>query len=156
MSLENASCGSEHKCFGALDAPFIGYQHNAVLITCLYVSDYKIVGRALKWAQYNARGGAHDPGKQVYCTYIIFIDNGFILLRLGGARNTFSLDMGALQKYLYFAIVTLSIHFSYYALQYVKVICINIKCGCSHLGVATIAIHHFHGPCNRGLGRDLG
>ena len=27
-----------------------------------------------------------------------FIDNGFILLRLGGARNTFSLDMGALQK----------------------------------------------------------
>ena len=61
MSLENASCGSEHKCFGALDAPFIGYQHNAVLITFLYVSDYKIVGRALKWAQCNARGGAHDP-----------------------------------------------------------------------------------------------
>ena len=58
----------------------------------------------------------------------------------GGARNTFSLDMGALQKYLYFAIVTLSIHFSYYALQYVKVICINIKCGCGHLGVATFAI----------------
>ena len=87
MSLENASCGSEHKCFGALDAPFIGYQHNAVLITCLYVSDYKIVGRALKWAQCNARGGAHDPGERY--TYIIFIDNGFILLRLGGARNTF-------------------------------------------------------------------
>ena len=96
MSLENASCGSEHKCFGALDAPFIGYQHNAVLITCLYVSDYKIVGRALKWAQCNARGGAHDPVERY--TYIIFIDNGFILLRLGGARNTFSLDMGALQK----------------------------------------------------------
>ena len=69
MSLENASCGSEHKCFGALDAPFIGYQHNAVLITCLYVSDYKIVGRALKWAQCNARGGAHDPGERY--TYII-------------------------------------------------------------------------------------
>ena len=96
MSLENASCGSEHKCFGALDAPFIGYQHNAVLITCLYVSDYKIVGRALKWAQCNARGGAHDPGERY--TYIIFIDNGFVLLRLRGARNTFSLDMGALQK----------------------------------------------------------
>ena len=66
MSLKNASCGSEHKCFGALDAHFIGYQHNAVLITCLYVSDYKIVGRALKWAQCNARGGAHDPREQVY------------------------------------------------------------------------------------------
>ena len=46
MSLENASCCKEHKCFGALDAHFIGHQHNAVLITYLYVSDYKIVGRA--------------------------------------------------------------------------------------------------------------
>ena len=55
--------------------------YNAVLITCLYVSDYKIVGRALKWAQCNARGGAHDPGEQVYIHN--FIDNGFILLRLG-------------------------------------------------------------------------
>ena len=71
MSLENASCGSEHKCFGALDAHFIGYQHNAVLITCLYVSDYKIVGRALKWAQCNARGGAHNPGEQVYIIEIL-------------------------------------------------------------------------------------
>ena len=88
MSLENASCGSEHKCFGALDAHFIGYQHNAVLITCLYVSDYKIVGRALKWAQCNGytyiikEGARMTPGNRY--TYIIFIDNGFILLRLGG------------------------------------------------------------------------
>ena len=96
MSLENASCGSEHKCFGALDAPFIGYQHNAVLITCLYVSDYKIVGRALKWAQCNARGGAHDPGEQVYIHN--FYRQWFYFNALGGARNTFSLDMGALQK----------------------------------------------------------
>ena len=66
MSLEIASCGSEHKFFGALDAHFIGYQRNAVLITCLYISNYKIVGRALKWAQCNARGGTHDPGEQVY------------------------------------------------------------------------------------------
>ena len=97
MSLENASCGSEHKCFGALDTHFIGYQHNAVLITCLYVSDYKIVGRALKWAQCNARGGVHDPREQVYI-HTFYRQFGFILLRLGGARNTFSLDMGALQK----------------------------------------------------------
>ena len=97
MSLENASCCSEHKCFRALDAHFIGYQHNAVLITCLYVSDYKIVGRALKWAQCNARGDAHDPREQVYI-HNFYRQFGFILLRLGGARNTFSLDMGALQK----------------------------------------------------------
>ena len=77
------------------------------------------------------------PGNRY--TYIIIIDNGFVLLRLGGVRNTFSLDMGALQKQLYFAIVTLSIHFSYYALQYIKVICIKIKYGCGHLGVATFA-----------------
>ena len=97
MSLENASCCSEHKCFGALDAHFMGYQHNAVLITCLYVSDYKIVGRALNWAHCNARGGAHDPREQVYIQNF-YRQFGFILLRLGGARNTFSLDMGALQK----------------------------------------------------------
>ena len=78
------------------------------------------------------------PGNRY--TYIIIIDNGFVLLRLGGVRNTFSLDMGALQKQLYFAIVTLSIHCSYYALQYIKVICIKIKYGCGHLGVATFAI----------------
>ena len=29
-----------------LDAHFIGYQHDAVLITYLYVSDSEIVGRA--------------------------------------------------------------------------------------------------------------
>ena len=76
MSLENASCGSKHKCFGTLDAHFIGYQYNAVLIACLYVSDYKIVGRALKWEQCNARGGVHDPGEQVYTLF--FIRNRFI------------------------------------------------------------------------------
>ena len=82
MSLENAH--------------FIGYQHNAVLITCLYVSDYKIVRRALKWAQCNARGGAHDPGEQVYINN--FYRQWFYFIAIGGARNTFSLDMGALQK----------------------------------------------------------
>ena len=96
MSLENASCGSEHKCVGALDAHFIGYQQNAVLITCLYVSDYKIVGRALKWAQCNARGGAHNPGEQVYIHN--YYRQWFYFIAIGGSANTFSLDMRALQK----------------------------------------------------------
>ena len=82
MSLENASCGSEHKCFGALDAHFIGYQHNAVLTS----------GRNVM-----LEGARMTPGNRY--TYIIFIDNLVLFYcDWGGARNTFSLDMGALQK----------------------------------------------------------
>ena len=113
MSLENASCGSEHKCFGALDAPFIGYQHNAVLITCLYVSDYKIVGRVLKWAQCNARGGAHDPGEQVYIHN--FYRQWFYFIAIGGSVKYFLFRYGGLAKiiiilpsllYLFISVIT--------------------------------------------------
>ena len=96
MSLENASCGSEHKCFGALDAHFIGYQHNAVLITCLYVSDYKIVERALKWAQCNARGGAHNPGEQVYIHN--YYRQWFYFIAIGGSAKYFLFRYGGLAK----------------------------------------------------------
>ena len=100
MSLENASCGSEHKCVGALDAHFIGYQQNTVLITCHYVSDYKIVGRALKWAQCNARGGAHDPGEQVYIHN--YYRQWFYFIAIGGSVKYFLFRYGGLAKIIIF------------------------------------------------------
>ena len=46
ISLENAPYGDEHKCMRALDAHFIGYQHDAVVKAFLYISDSETVGRA--------------------------------------------------------------------------------------------------------------
>ena len=58
----------------------IGYQHDAVLIAYLYVSDSEIVGRATQVVRCNARRGAHDPREQLYiynfyrqCSYFLVI-----------------------------------------------------------------------------------
>ena len=56
--------------FGALDARFIGYRHDAVLITFLYISVLKKWGAPPKKARCDARGGAHDPGEQIYIYFI--------------------------------------------------------------------------------------
>ena len=78
------------------------------------------------------------PGNRY--TYIIFIDSGFILLQFGGSAKYFLFRYGGLAKIIIFCHRYVIYSFQLLRPPIRKVICIKIRYGCGHLGVATFAI----------------
>ena len=76
--------------------------------------------------------GAHDPGEQVYIHN--FYRQWFYVIAIGGSAKYFLFRYGSL------AIIIIFCHRHFiYSFQYIKVICVQIKYGCDHSGVATFA-----------------
>ena len=67
-----------------------------------------------------------------------------VLFIATGGRQIFPLTIeGIARDNCIFPILTLSMHFKSYALQYIEAICVKIKCGCDQLGVVIFAIEVF-------------